>query len=143
MTKPTGRPDQRSGETRKLRDLETQVAGMQKAYQRACETIAEMHAAAVGEVRAPVRGVVQDVQDARAAWGDEIDHLATLVSAISHERSRITRQMVEQEAAYEARIDRLIRAMHDAGVEDDHFPQGERTEALAPEAPTETVAAEG
>lgn len=35
-------------------------------HQRACEQIAAMHAAAVGEVRGPIRGVVEDVADMRA-----------------------------------------------------------------------------
>lgn len=30
--------------------------------------VADMHAAAVGEVRGPIRGVVEDVQDVRTAW---------------------------------------------------------------------------
>ena len=32
----------------------------------ACKLVADMHAAAVGEVRGPIRGVVEDVQDVRA-----------------------------------------------------------------------------
>lgn len=39
-------------------------------YEGACRTIAEMHAAAVGEVRGPVRGVVEDVADLRAERDD-------------------------------------------------------------------------
>lgn len=35
-------------------------------YNRACQTVALMHAAAVGEVRGPTRGVVEDVEDLRA-----------------------------------------------------------------------------
>lgn len=33
--------------------------------QRACKTIADMHEAAVGEVRGPIRGIVDDVRDLR------------------------------------------------------------------------------
>lgn len=35
-------------------------------YEGACKTIAEMHAAAVGEVTGPRRGVVEDVHDVRS-----------------------------------------------------------------------------
>lgn len=35
-------------------------------YDAACVTLAQMHAAAVGEVRGPIRGVVEDVADVRA-----------------------------------------------------------------------------
>lgn len=38
---------------------------MRHDYERACQTIAEMHAAAVGEVTGPKRGVVEDVADVR------------------------------------------------------------------------------
>jgi len=36
-------------------------------YEGACKTVAMMHAAAVGEVTGPTRGVVEDVADLRAA----------------------------------------------------------------------------
>ncbi|MFF9199989.1 hypothetical protein ACF09L_32760 [Streptomyces sp. NPDC014779] len=36
-------------------------------YHRACGTIAAMHAAAVGQITGPIRGVVEDVADVRAA----------------------------------------------------------------------------
>lgn len=36
------------------------------AHQSACKLVADMHAAAVGEVRGPNRGVVEDIADLRA-----------------------------------------------------------------------------
>lgn len=36
-------------------------------YLNACKTIADMHAAAVGEVTGPMRGVIEDVADVREA----------------------------------------------------------------------------
>lgn len=51
------------------------VADKQAAVESACRTVAEMHAAAVGEVRGPIRGVVGDVADLRA----ECDRLAAAV----------------------------------------------------------------
>lgn len=35
-------------------------------YQRACETITRMHAASVGEITGPIRGVVEDVADVKS-----------------------------------------------------------------------------
>lgn len=43
-----------------------ELAAMREAHQGACETIAQMHKAAVGETRGPIRGVVEDVQDLRS-----------------------------------------------------------------------------
>jgi hypothetical protein len=40
---------------------------LKRSYENACKTIADMHAAAVGEARGPTRGVVEDVQDLRTA----------------------------------------------------------------------------
>lgn len=51
----------------KQRDwLDRELAAMRVAHQGACEMVAQMHAAAVGEATAPIRGVVEDVQDLRA-----------------------------------------------------------------------------
>ena len=46
--------------------LRTERDEAQRDYLRACQTVAEMHAAAVGEVCGPKRGVVEDVADLRA-----------------------------------------------------------------------------
>lgn len=43
-----------------------ELAAVREAHQGACETIAQMHKAAVGETRGPIRGVVEDVEDLRA-----------------------------------------------------------------------------
>jgi len=50
-------------------------------YDSACEQIAAMHAAAVGEVRGPIRGVVEDVADLRA----ERDELRRIVDGLPRE----------------------------------------------------------
>lgn len=43
-----------------------ELAAVRADYDRACKTIALMHAAAVGEITGPKRGVVEDVADVRA-----------------------------------------------------------------------------
>jgi hypothetical protein len=48
-----------------LRELER----AKEDYGRAAKLVADMHAAAVGEVRGPIRGVVEDVADLRAELG--------------------------------------------------------------------------
>lgn len=45
-------------------------------YDRACETIAQMHAAALGQVRAPIVGVVEDVENLRRLCGAQRAALA-------------------------------------------------------------------
>ena len=50
-----------------IKELEGDVARYKDDYEKACETIAQMHAAAVGEITGPNRGVVEDVEDMRSA----------------------------------------------------------------------------
>ncbi|MFE6284385.1 hypothetical protein [Streptomyces sp. NPDC057877] len=50
-----------------LEDTERERDEHKRDYLNACATIAAMHKAAVGEVRGPTRGVVEDVEDVRAA----------------------------------------------------------------------------
>jgi chromosome segregation ATPase len=50
-------------------------------YEEACQTIAKMHEAAMGSVCGPVRGVVEDVADVRAALAEaraEVERLTKL-----------------------------------------------------------------
>jgi hypothetical protein len=49
-----------------LQIVEAELAEMRANYAGACRTIADMHAAALGEVCGPIRGVVEDVADVRA-----------------------------------------------------------------------------
>ncbi|WP_405960581.1 hypothetical protein OG235_24615 [Streptomyces sp. NBC_00024] len=48
-----------------LEDAERERDEHKESYLKACTTIAAMHEAAVGEVRGPNRGVVEDVEDVR------------------------------------------------------------------------------
>ncbi|MFI8300025.1 hypothetical protein ACIGCZ_29275 [Streptomyces nigra] len=50
-----------------LEDARHDLDEMTRNHASACMTIADMHKAAVGEVRGPIRGVVEDVADVRAA----------------------------------------------------------------------------
>jgi hypothetical protein len=47
----------------RIEDLSAEVAQWKGAHDEACALVARMHAAAVGEVRGPKRGVVEDVED--------------------------------------------------------------------------------
>lgn len=47
--------------------LKADNARLKEDYERACKTVAEMHAAAVGEIRGPIKGVVEDVAALRSA----------------------------------------------------------------------------
>lgn len=72
---------------------------------RACETIALMHAAAVGEVTGPRRGVVEDVEDLRL----ERDALKQQVAELEGQLSREKRQRRDDELAHMVEVDRLKR----------------------------------
>jgi chromosome segregation ATPase len=50
-----------------IEDLRRDAVRFKADYEQACAQIAAMHEAAVGEVRGPIRGVVEDVQDLRVA----------------------------------------------------------------------------
>lgn len=47
------------------KEREAELAEMRGNYEGACKTVAAMHKAAVGEVRGPNRGIVEDVEDVR------------------------------------------------------------------------------
>ncbi|WP_445524767.1 3'-5' exonuclease [Streptomyces cyslabdanicus] len=49
-----------------LEDARRDLVKLRGAYDSACQTIAAMHKAAVGEARGPDRGLVEDVEDLRA-----------------------------------------------------------------------------
>lgn len=51
---------------KRIRQLEDELQTQRRACDSACTTVAEMHAAAVGAVTGPIRGVVEDVADIRA-----------------------------------------------------------------------------
>ena len=51
-----------------LREAKAELARFRGEHARACETIAAMHTAAHGEIRGPVRGVVEDIEDLRIAF---------------------------------------------------------------------------
>jgi len=53
-------------ELRRLAGVEAGMQGVRDSYDRACKTVALMHAAAVGEMRGPTIGVVEDVEAVRA-----------------------------------------------------------------------------
>ncbi len=59
-----------------LPEMERDLALCKQDYASACKTIADMHAAAVGEVTGPRRGVVEDVEDLRV----ECDRLRETIS---------------------------------------------------------------
>ncbi|MFF3353365.1 hypothetical protein ACFYWN_12070 [Streptomyces sp. NPDC002917] len=79
----------------RARAAEQRAEARREDHQRACVTIADMHAAAVGEVRGPIRGVVEDVAQVRAradrlakAWRDaEADATATEKRLDAHRRA--------------------------------------------------------
>jgi hypothetical protein len=64
--------DERATDLHCIASMRAQIDRIEADYERACQTIAEMHAAAVGEVRGPKRGVVEDVRDRIAQLEGEL-----------------------------------------------------------------------
>lgn len=71
-------------------------------YDFACQTIAAMHAAAVGEVRGPIRGVVEDVADLRARCQAAEDDLDRAQVDAHREQERANRAEAKLGAALRA-----------------------------------------
>ena len=57
----------------RIAELTAEVERLMAEHQAACELVAKMHAAAVGEITGPKRGVVEDVADAIAKLRDELE----------------------------------------------------------------------
>lgn len=55
-----------------LKEVREELKQAKESYDRACQTIAKMHEAAMGEVRGPNRGVVEDVQDLKSALDEAL-----------------------------------------------------------------------
>ena len=53
-------------------------------YSRACQTVANMHAAAIGRIEGPHRGIVEDVEDLRADLRACAEALENLTGAGEH-----------------------------------------------------------
>jgi len=51
--------------TKELKYAKAEAARFKEEHQGACHLVAQMHAAAVGEVTGPNRGVIEDVEDLR------------------------------------------------------------------------------
>lgn len=58
--------------------LRAELSEAKSAHENACALVAAMHAAAVGEVRGPSRGVVEDVADLRA----EVERLRATIDSV-------------------------------------------------------------
>lgn len=64
--------------------LRAEVERFKADYERACQTVAEMHAAAVGAIQGPKRGVVEDVADLKA----QCEKLAEALENLGHNQIR-------------------------------------------------------
>ncbi len=76
-------------------ELETAKADIQKAS----ELVAQMHAAALGEVRGPIRGVVEDVEDVRTRAANLETQLQTVQSENEKYEEQIKKLTAELKAA--------------------------------------------
>jgi len=70
--------------TKELEYAEEEAERFKEEHQGACHLVAQMHAAAVGEVTGPNRGVVEDVEDLRLrAEKAEADNVKLRDAALS------------------------------------------------------------
>jgi hypothetical protein len=69
-------------------EAEAEAERYKADYLGACGHIAAMHAAAVGEIRGPIRGVVEDVEDVRAAYEAQHARADTLDRLCREQRKR-------------------------------------------------------
>lgn len=73
----------------KTHDIEGVIALLEEERAdnlRGCRLVADMHAAAVGEVRGPRRGVVEDVANLRIEYQHALKHLETAWGVIANAR---------------------------------------------------------
>ena len=47
--------------------LRQENVNLRKDYDQCCQLVADMHAAAMGQVQGPIRGVVEDIEDLRTS----------------------------------------------------------------------------
>lgn len=75
-------------------------------YERACQTVAEMHKAALGEIRGPKRGVVEDIIDLKAA----AEKLAEALKRIKPELKELALFLKDKSAQGDAEHDACLIA---------------------------------
>ncbi|MER5213677.1 hypothetical protein ABT063_24675 [Streptomyces sp. NPDC002838] len=81
-----------------LDELYYELAEMRGSYERACQTIAAMHKAAVGEIRGPIRGVVEDVEDVRKR-AEQADAVTAETKRLMERRTTTLRERAERAEA--------------------------------------------
>lgn len=76
-------------------------------YEQSCRLVAEMHAAAIGEIAGPRRGVVEDVQDLRIERDkfalrikelqEEVEHLKLAFDIVASTPSAEAKEKLEDQ----------------------------------------------
>ena len=77
----------------RVEELERESVLYKDGYVSACGTVADMHAAAVGEIRGPDRGVVEDVTDLRAALASMTEERGRLEDIIGVGKVRYIKKL--------------------------------------------------
>lgn len=105
--------------------LEAENERLKNDYQRACKLVADMHAAAVGEITGPKVGVVEDVaavrtenERLRAESEERLQNCAALVAEVERLRAEVTRpestDMTLMRALVQSQATELERLRKDA-----------------------------
>lgn len=74
---------------RDVQVLEKSLEGLAAAFEHACQTVAEMHKAAVGSTRGPIRGVIEDVADLKERHDKLVAQVVELQAARRKDAMRI------------------------------------------------------
>lgn len=108
-----------------LEDAQRDLREMRGNYDRACRTVAAMHKAAVGDVRGPARGVVEDVEDVRQR-ADQIMKALHIYSHILRQRPgrQFTTEYIRKQ------VDALIEHPQDVCDLDDREARIERVRQI-------------
>lgn len=81
--------------------LLAEVERVENNYQRACQEIAAMHAAAIGEVAGARRGVIEDVEDLYTACGEAKAEVARLEEEHAAKVTRLRQERNEARSSWQ------------------------------------------
>lgn len=95
---------------------ERKLNQLRRDYESACQTIAKMHEAAVGEVTGPKRGVIEDVEDLRLLSEKQKEQIDLLTSVRESQASMIAKlrsERLDAIASFERETKRKVQVLND------------------------------
>lgn len=114
---PEGAPLDKDMTRKELEELRREAEELGNKYEKACETVAKMHEAAVGSVRGPIHGVVEDVANVRTAmlrFNDEAHRYRTEYGLLSGKVAELNERVKTLQDAKDV-LEKQVWALRDAG----------------------------